>query len=662
MKKQIYPFLLLLLAAAVKAAPGDTTKVSAHQAVDMTWYGNYNDWAVFPDSNFQAYQVLMRYTMGCATGGCSDWDYTTVIDLMRPTGIMDSAIKSIDTLSTNPLQIDTTWRRFEIKESLELAKVITPYGGALPQNWTRTFYFDVTDLVPLMHDSVEIRAQYQGWSSGFSVSLEFLMIEGTPPRDVLSVQNLYKGGFAYRDSAKVEREILPARLMRFPNQTQYVGLNMAPSGHGFVNALNCAEFCEKDYIVKVDGQTAARQAMWRNDCGMNDLWPQAGTWLYDRANWCPGDRVNTHRHDLSNFIQADSARVNVDIEAYAYTVPSGQSPASYNMSAQLVAYGSFNKQVDAELSQILKPTAEDEYARLNPVCDEALIEVRNTGAQPLQSLTIQYGLTDGLHWQEYQWTGNLAALERLQIALPMDSLVHWTSLGSTLEFAAKIVKVNGGTDERSFNNQQKRSFHPAPQYPAKMRFDLRTNNAASETFWELRSYPSGQLIHSGDNLQNSTAYRDTFKLQPGCYALIIGDRDEDGLSFFGNNDGSGRIGLRNLDGPFFSKTYNPNFGTEIRDYFTVGYGIGLPKQLRTEQQIELYPNPSQGQVELELPYEVESLFWRLRDAQGRVVAQEKRDTQGRLNLSLDLSAQQKGLYILEIAFKGQSQQTKLLLH
>lgn len=662
MKIYILLVATLLLTAKAWAAPGDTTVVQAHQAVDMTWYQSYKSWAAFPDNGQTYHKILMEFTLGCATGGCSDWDYTTLINLLYPTGQMDSTVASIDTISTNPYVIDTTWRVFEVRETFELAKVITPYGGNLANNWTRTFYFDVTDYYPLMRDSVEIEAFYQGWSSGFSATLNFIMIEGTPPRNVLSIENLYRGKFNYLNSAQFEGNHMPQRTVEIDSTASQFFLRMAPSGHGFVNSLNCAEFCKKDYLVKVNSQQVARQAMWRNDCGLNDLWPQAGTWLLDRANWCPGDRVNIHNHDLTPHISGSTAQIDVDVEAYSYTVPSGQVPANYNMSGQFFQMGNFNHQVDAELEEILSPNDADEYARHNPVCQEASVRIKNKGSQNLTSLTIHYGVKGSLNWQQAKWTGNLAPLESELVMLPMDSLSQWSSLNSQPEFAAFITKVNGTTDEVPYNNQLSASFTPPQRLPGSIRFDLRTNNAASETHWELIDLASGSILKSGDNLSNSTSYRDTFNFSPGCYQLIIHDRDKDGIAYFGNNDGSGRASLRNIGGDFFALNINPNFGTQYSLQFTVGYGISLPENQNLSQRLQVFPNPSKGKFQLSLAgaNKIEGEY-RVSTLSGKVISQGTIQGQQDAETTIDLSHQPKGLYFLQVSENGQHYVQKLVV-
>lgn len=579
----------LLLMTGLQAGPGDTTLVPAHQKVDMTWYEAYRQWAVFPDSSHGYHRIWLRYELGCATGGCSDWDYTTLVSLLRKTGRTDSAVKRIDTVSQQPLVIDTIWRYFPERERVELAKVITPYGGNLPQQWSRVFYFDVTDYYPLLRDSVELEVFYQGWSSGFSATLDFLMISGTPPRKVLQIDNLYQGKANYLTSAGFESQHQPPRRIPLHDSTQGVTLRNAPSGHGFVNALNCAEFCQKDYLVKVAGQTVSRQAMWRPDCGANPVFPQAGTWLYDRANWCPGDRVNRYDHDLTPYLSGDTLDVNVDIEAYSYTVPSGEVPANYNLSTQLIQYGDFQHNYDLAVEAILQPSRADEYARLNPVCGQAQVVVSNRGGQSVSGATLHYGV-EGNAFQFQQAVPELEPMEKDTLLLAMDSLAYWTSW-KPVRFQARVALPAGMTEEVAFNNRQYSDLAATPVLPQTLELRLRTNNAPQETTWRLEDI-HGQVLYSGAPATASTLIRDTFQLATGCYRFIVEDSDEDGLTFFANNDGGGSIALRGLNGSNFYHSLPSDFGTGLRYAFTVGFALNQPELAAQNPHWDLYPQPA----------------------------------------------------------------------
>ena len=659
-----FTLILFTFSLFTFASQGDTIRVTAHQKVDMTWYQSYRAWAQFPDSTHQYHKILLKFTLGCASTGCSDWDYTTLLNIRHRTGRLDSAVDRIDTLQSNPLVVDTIWRVFDEVEPYELAKVITPYGGALPNAWERCFVFDVTEYYPLLRDSVELEAFYQGWSSGFSANLEFIMIEGIPPRNVYEVQNLYRGKFNYLSSQQFETNHMPARQVDLHPQAQQFNLRMAPSGHGFVNSLNCAEFCEKDYYVNVNGNRVATQAMWRNDCGLNALYPQAGTWLYDRANWCPGDEVTIYNHDLTPHLSGSSAPIDVDIEPYSYTVPQGETPANYNMSVQFFQLSDFNHNLDAEISAIVAPTLDDAFGRINPVCTEAQIEITNKGATGLTELKLQYGVAGNGNWQEHIWQGQLAPLEKTIISLPMQELRHWTSWRDTLLFKAQLLEINQqGQDDVAYNNTYTTAFAPTPEFPATLRFDLRTNGAAQETHWQLKDLVTDSVIQQGDNFSNNTSYRDTFDLSPGCYELTIFDRDKDGLSFFGNNDGGGTASLRNIGGSFFNYSINPNFGTRFTLNFTVGYGLGLPDEASQGPLPQVFPNPSTGifNLEWENP-QAKNLSYRIVNLSGQTLKEKSLGKAQSVQEQFDLSHLPAGLYLLIVQMGEQQFEQKIELH
>ena len=270
--KKIY-LLILILTISSTIFAGDTTTVRIHDHTDMTWYGNYDEWGELPDATNDYRKVYLHYTMGCATGGCSDWDYTSQIIVRHRTGAIDSTLQNSPMFTVNGIVLDSVlfsdtayvhfwnttsntldsnlstlleiiefndptnptnptdtlyafeagfynmefdtignvidsfyitasdtilinyhnwYQVFDVIENYELARVITPYGSMLANNWEFTTTFDVTDFIQVLRDSVEIRCHYSGWSSGFSATLDFEFIEGTPARDVVKVESIYQ--------------------------------------------------------------------------------------------------------------------------------------------------------------------------------------------------------------------------------------------------------------------------------------------------------------------------------------------------------------------------------------------------------------------------------------------------------------------------------------
>jgi len=347
--------ILFSVTQKTEAAEGDTTKIKVHDAVHMDWYGQYLQWGEFPAPGTSYRRINLDLTIGCPPSGCSDWDYTVLVEALHNTGELDSTLtpaplytidgQAPDSIFTNTNQVyvtyydsvgmvtdssiakqfwiythndpmdplavsdsdyvypgnyynyyfnntgmvidsilighDVTWVNqisnvyvvFEVFEKQELARVITPYGGFYNTAWKNTWHFDITDLAPLLQDSVEIRAFYSGWSDGFAITLDFEFIEGTPPRTPIRVRNVYKGSYAYGNvNNPIENHLVPKTFDIDPTEEMTM-LRVIPSGHG-AGTQNCAEFCQKNYKVKLDGVQQYQQSVWRNDCGIR---PELGS-------------------------------------------------------------------------------------------------------------------------------------------------------------------------------------------------------------------------------------------------------------------------------------------------------------------------------------------------------------------------------------------------
>ena len=665
--------LLLLFAFSCNAFATDTTTVRIHDHTDMTWYGNYDEWGVLPSTDNNYRKVYLHYTMGCATGGCSDWDYTTQIFVRHRTGEVDSTLQespnftvngttedsllfsdstfvhfwntstqSVDSTLSNTYEIaqyndptnptvatdtlikyesefynmvfDTVgsvidsfyvastdtlvldyynWHTvFDVIENYELARVITPYGNGLSNNWEFTTTFDVTDFASILSDSVEIRCHYSGWSSGFSATLDFEFIEGTPARDVVKVENIYSGGYNYNSSTDFEaNQLTPQNFLIDPSTTSAM-VKMSSTGHGFDNNQSAAEFKPINYYLKVDGVQTHTQYNWDNKCGENPIYPQGGTWIYDRANWCPGTRSQIFDHEITPYISSgDSVEINVDYQSYSW---SGTQTPSYIVESQLIQYKNPNFENSAEIIDIIKPSLKDEHSRKNPICGKPLIVIKNYGSNTLTSLTIEYNIVGG-STNTFEWVGNLAFNESEEVELP--NLTSWEGTENTFEVLLK--KPNGLSDEYSVNNSMQSAYEPVPDYPETFSLWLLTNDGvintstqASESSWDFYDI-NGTEIHSSGTLYADEQYIDTFTFTPGCYAFVLEDSDEDGLKFWANNDGNGAVKFRKIAGQWL-ENFNADFGTNIVHNFSVNFPVNIAEI--TEDSFDIFPNPAKNQI------------------------------------------------------------------
>jgi hypothetical protein len=567
-------FFFLTFSFSLIASPGDTTRVRVHNAVDMVWNEGYVETAHFPTDGKTYSKILMHYTLACASKGCGDWDYTTKIDLLVPVRGWDS-VPTITVHSEQPYVADTTWKLVGKNETFELARVMTPYGsfmrmsknGFTPE-WKHVHTFDVTDYAPLLKGDKVIRAFYDGWSGGYSVTIDFEFIEGIPPREVLEVRNLWQTGvkgWNYLNQADFETNYLKQLTVNFPTDMKGAMLRFIPSGHGFDNTTYCAEFCEKEYYLKVDGKEVGKNAMWRTDCGLNPVYPQGGTWLYDRANWCPGTRAYPFDHELTPFVKVGK-KYTIDIDFQEVTWEGKQNPI-YILETQLFIYGERNYQVDAALNAIISPSLTDEYKRFNPVCESAEIELKNNGAADLTSVDIAYTVNEN-DWQLYQWKGRMKTGEKERVKLTVGNALHTLSPNTTPRFNVQLLRPNGVEDERPFDNALSSTFESVPTLPGSMIFYFYTNSKPEESYWEL-SEANGTILHTSEkDMTAFTLYKTAFSLSKGCYVLKIKDTGRNGLSFWVNQEGNGYLRLMN-DKKEVIHSFTPDFGTGIDFYFSV---------------------------------------------------------------------------------------------
>jgi len=477
------------------------------------------------------------------------------------------------------------YRKFQVIDRYEMARYITPYGNGLTlgtNGWTWTF--DMSDYRTLLADSVHLEAG--NWQE--LLDIKFLMIKGTPPRDVIDIQNLYTGSFNYGLTSDPIENHLQAIDIDIPANVANARWKSRITGHGMDSPQNCAEFCAKNHYFKVDGTTEFTKLVWRDNCDLNPLFPQGGTWVYDRANWCPGAEVWTYDLELTPFIQSGGS-ITLDHDVQAYT---SNGPWDYfQIEDQLVTYGAPNFTLDASLEDIISPSTNQMHQRLNPICTNPIIEIKNTGSTTLTSLVITYGI-NGASPSVYNWTGNLKFMESTTVTL---GNYEWIS--NAANFTVSLSNPNGGTDQYSFNNTKVSKFTNVPEMPAQFIIELKTNNYPAENQYTLKD-ASGNIILARNNLVANTYYRDTLNLANGCYEFELTDSGEDGLNFWANTaQGTGSVKFRKITPATTLKSFNADFGGQVYQQFTVGLTNNIEDFITTNKStLNVYPNPTDGHV------------------------------------------------------------------
>lgn len=331
----------------------------------------------------------------------------------------------------------------------------------------------------------------------------------------------------------------------------------------------------------------------------------------------------------------------LDYSAESYTWNGLGSVPYYSTSIQLINYGAPNYNLDAAIEEIITPSDDDMWQRKNPICNNPVIKIKNTGALDLTSLDITFGIKD-YAMTTYTWTGELKFMEIEEVTLPN---FGWTNAGT--EFIVTISNPNGNADEYSYNNSITSKLNIPAAYPADFYIELKTNNASNEN--DLFVYDeNGNEIFSGTSFDDNTTYKDTLHLEDGCYELYLWDHGEDGLSWWANGDGSGYFRTREIDGSYI-KTFEADFGGQIYFQFTVGNYTDINEEFIAKDEFNLYPNPAAGEifVDLDLAH-LSDIELNIADITGKIIYSEEHKRIQNETLHINLEQQPSGIYLMMI--------------
>jgi len=615
MKKIIFTLAILYLSLSNFAATGDTTYVYSHTATNLNSPPSNDDvWTVFPNTSTNYQKILMKFTLGCGTPNCSGWDYTVNTYLGKKNGLVDSTIVSIDTTSA-----DTTWSYSDQVKFIEIGRLITPYGTYMSNNsngfnnsWTHPYYYDVTDYAALLKDSVNIRVFYSGWSDAFSAKIEFMMIEGQPTRQVENVREIYNQYVGYPNSAAFEN-VVSAKTFPISANVTSAKVSLIITGHE-----SQGEFDPHGFQLKVNSVLAHSELFWKADCGMTAIAPQGGTWIFNRANWCPGEKVNEFEMDITPYITSGQ-NASIDLDLDDFIVQAGEG-AGYGISAHLITY-SAQKNNDVALEQIIAPNNDKNYSRFNPICTKPIVKIKNAGKLPLTYAEIAYRVKGGETWY-YEWTGYLKPFETEIVTLHEFS---WNGLDTNdRQFIAIASWPNNVPDEYESNNKLVSRFDMTPQLNESFYVYVKANNQPQESSLLVRYENLDTLLFKNNFVANGIS-RDTFQLFDGSYALDIYDYDNqweggDGLSWWLNTqqgwENTGSTSMRKTSNNQVIKNFNGDFGSNIHYEFTVGYPLGYnePREAPAAPvhttsintiipdyiNLNVFPNPANEKINLSL--------------------------------------------------------------
>ena len=535
--------------------------------------------------------------------------------------------------TTDPVEDMVYYKRYPSK--IEIMSFVTPYGinldlGPEGKTWT----FDMTDYLPIFNGSKRMTIERGGqWME--DMDIRFLFIVGTPPRDVLDFQQIWRPESRGYQSI-IDNRYFPPKDMPLLANGSYFKVRTAITGHG-----QEGEFIPREHFVNINN--GAQQFDWTvwKECAENPIYPQGGTWVYDRAGWCPGAPTDVEHMDITPYVTAgQTARID-----YGLTTASGTS--NYIVNSQLITYGPINHTLDAAIVEVREPSNRVEFTRFNSICHEPKVTIQNTGSTALTSLEIKYWVNGASEPHTYQWSGSLEFLETETIALPSDHYL-WANLQSNQnKFYVEIKNPNGGTDEYEHNNTYVSNFEIPDVWPTNIVIRFRTNAAAHESSYDVKD-DQGNIIFERSNMLANTLYKDTLDLPYGCYSFNVYDSDDDGISWWANNDGNGYIKIRQVGVAGNLKSFEGDFGDNIHFNFTTEAPLDLV-EFESEAVAEIYPNPVNSKATLVVNgFEEQVDVW-LYNLQGQLVKSVKVNTvNGFYEGQVSLEKLPKGLYLVRI--------------
>ena len=348
-----------------------------------------------PDENTKYSQILMNITLACPVSGCDPWDQPAKISLLKD------------------------------GQTYELARFITPYGkGCGP--WT----VDVTSFKSMLVGACNFESYIQVWgASGWLLTATLTYVESPTGYPYQKVTRLWEtDNWVYGDP-NISYD-LPLQSVSTNSNTQELEFRMTNSGHGQANTDNAAEFSPKTHTVVANGLTVASHFLWKTNCAQNTCNNQAGTWLYSRAGWCPGQEVQPYLINLTpQLIAGQNITVDYVLQTYVNLLNTGYNGGShtephYKIHAFLVEksdiYIDGASYTNAAATRINFPLTDNDLTPATPI----KVMIRNTGTTVINNPDLFYFIN-----------GTQLALESPTITLnPGDSLEYtFTTLANLVQ-------------------------------------------------------------------------------------------------------------------------------------------------------------------------------------------------------------------------------------
>lgn len=535
---------------------------------------------------------------------------------------------------------------FEKVIEYEIGRYITPYGKGLdlgPDGFT--WMYDVTDYAPLLKGDVDFSAGNQQEL----IDVKFEFIPGETPRDVVGIQQLWgpMRSYSYRDLS--DDKVLNPLEITLNEKTKSCKIITRLTGHG--HNSNTGEYphcCEwKDNVhslISGKGEVASWHIFQYDDCALNPVFPQGGTWPGSREGWCPGDVVKDNEFELTSHIEDGKIYLDYNITKVP-TDNLGMGGGNYVVCMQLIEYGDIKSETDVEICEVITPNINPYFSRKNPICSNPTIVIKNNGREPVTKLTFDYGITDG-EQESNVWSGKILPMAKDTIVLPLPNTLFWLG-GAKSTFNIKVSKPNGKDDQNTSNDSYSVNFELPDLYKGEIYLVCKSNNRVEGFSYSIADW-QGNKIMNRPSFTPNTIYKDKLDFSRGCYTLNFTDDYNLGLSYWAYTEqGSGYIRIEDAKGNIL-KTFNPDFGHGITYSFDLGGFLNRVQDPGEDEQITVFPNPTFEFINFETGYLEGQVRYEINDVNGKQVKSGIIYSTPYNTVNIDISALSAGSYFFTV--------------
>jgi len=625
MMKNLIVLLVFMFAANV--AITQTTKVKTHDKVTINTnpskgVKSFKQWGTFPTEDKEVRRIVMNLTLAYPEDrAIAHWDYMDRVKILRKGGVHGENI------------------------NYEIGRMLTPYGSNFKEGWSYTWSIDVSDFQAFLRDSVEIEYIHSGYESpdlGWDLTIDFDFLFGPAVADFISVEKMWDGNFQYGNPENdIEKELAPIKIKRAKGAA-FGRFRIQHTGHGMDRPSGCSEFCSRWRELLFDGKVVDHRDMWK-ECGDNPLYPQGGTWIFDRAYWCPGD---LQVPDIIDIPLTKRSHM-LDLYMEPFTANDKGQPKE-QITSYFFQFGKPKKINDVAIEEIISPNKKDNYNRLNPSGFNPIIKIRNLGRKPLTNLDIVYK-TVGFKEKIFKWEGKLDFYEAAIISLPGE-----IESGDGLNtFSVVLSKPNSVKDEWGSDNSMETTFVDIPTIPSKIVVDFMTNKQPKEnSLFIVNSSNDTVFMKSPETLLPDTTYLDTLHLAEGNYFLALTDTAGTGLEFwFMAQAGFGRLRLKDTEGKLI-RLFESDCGNGIFYGFRASDDAKVDTT-QTHLSVNIYPRMVKDYATIYTTTNVASTLKVRILKDGKYIETHEYTNIKDAETGLDLRHLEEGRYVMEIYVNGE---------